>query len=135
VKISATHTSRGPRLTISRDIDAAPQAVWELIASTDRWHEWGPPVTGVDPAAARIEAGMEGRVQTYGDTWVPFTIDTCTDRYWTWSVKGWTPPADGHRVKSLSDGRTRMILELPLWAPWYLPLCVWALHNIASVLE
>lgn len=57
------------------------------------------------------------------------------DREWTWTVRGLTPPADGHRVEALGADRCRVVLELPLWAPWYLPLCWIALRNVAGLVE
>jgi hypothetical protein len=42
-------------------------------------------------------------------------------------------PAHGHRVDRVSDGHCRIVFELPLWAPWYVPLCMLSLTNLARI--
>jgi hypothetical protein len=126
-------TPDGKRITVSRVVDAPAAFAWELLANTGHWPDWGPPVTAVDPAETTITAGMDGRVQAFGAFWVPFRVERCADRRWTWSVKGFSPPADGHRVEAVDDDRARIVLECPLWAPWYIPLCAKALANLARL--
>lgn len=128
-------TDRGQRIEIAREVSAPAGTVWELLTDVTYWEEWGPPVTDVDYPERTIRAGTDGRVQAFGVLWVPFRIETVEGYLWTWTVAGMTPPADGHRVDDLGDGRCRAVLELPLWAPWYLPLCWLALRNIATLAE
>lgn len=133
VDVSVGRTPDGRRIEVSRVVDAPADVAWDLIANTGNWREWGPPVTGVDPDETDLEAGMTGRVHTLHLAWVPFRIEACEDRRWTWSVFGRSPPADGHRVEPDGPGRSRIVLEVPLWAPWYIPLCYRALSNLARL--
>jgi hypothetical protein len=104
-----------------------------VLTDVAYWPEWGPPVTDVDTTERTIDSATTGRVQAFGILWVPFSIERVAERCWTWTAWGRTPPADGHCVRALGDGRCRVSLELPLWAPWYLPLCAVALRNVAAV--
>ena len=36
-----------PRFSISIDIDAPVERVWQVMSDVDRWHEWTPSITGV----------------------------------------------------------------------------------------
>lgn len=128
-------TDRGFRIALGRTVEAPADAVWTVLTTVARWQEWGPPVTGVDYPDSTISAGTRGRLRAFGLAWIPFRIETVDDAAWTWSVWGRTPPADGHRVESLGPRRCRALLELPLWAPWYLPVCLVALRNVAQVAE
>lgn len=133
--LGVVRSDRGLRIAIERTVSAPAEVVWEVLTDVTRWAEWGPPVTDVDYPGRTIVEGTSGRVQAFGGLWVPFRIESAADRAWTWTVWGRTPPADGHRVVALGDGHARVVLELPLWAPWYLLLCVFALRNIASIAE
>lgn len=132
-EVSLTRTDRGRRLEISREVKAPASMVWEILTDVSHWPEWGPPVTAVDTSTRTITADTIGRVRVFGLFWVPFQIEQFDRLLWTWSVWGLTPPADGHRVVEIDDQRSRAVLELPLWAPWYLLLCWFALRNIAVV--
>lgn len=135
MQCTLVETDRGRRIELGREVSAPVEAVWELFTDVTRWSEWGPPVTDVEYPYRTIRADTEGRVQAVGVLWVPFRIETVRDHRWTWTVRGCTPPADGHRVDDLGDGHSRVVLELPLWAPWYLPLCWLALRTIAGIAE
>jgi hypothetical protein len=126
-------TDRGYRIALGRTVDRPAPRVWAVLTTVSLWHEWGPTVTGVDAPDPTISEGTAGRVQAFGLRWIPFRIEAVDDMAWTWSVWGRTPPADGHRVESLGPTTCRAVLELPLWAPWYLPLCLIALRNVARV--
>lgn len=132
---SLVRTDRGRRIAVSRVVDAPTAAVWEVLTDVSRWPDWGPLVTDVAYPDRTITAGTTGKVQVLGVLWVPFRIDTCWNYAWTWSVWGIRPPADGHRVEDLGGGRSRVVLELPLWAPWYLVVCWLALRNIVRTAE
>lgn len=133
--VSFVHTGDGRRIEVARDVSAPAGDAWEVLTDVTRWAEWGPPVTDVDYTRRTIEAGTTGRVQAFGVLWVPFRIETVEERRWTWTARGLTPPADGHRVEPLDGDRCRVALELPLWAPWYVPLCLMALRNVATLVE
>lgn len=133
--VTLRRTDRGRRIDISREVPAPAAAVWETLTDVGQWADWGPPVTDVDYPDRTITGGTTGRVQAFGLLWVPFRIESTTDFTWTWTVWGLTPPAEGHRVDDLGDERSRVALELPLWAPWYLVVCVLALRNIAKIAE
>lgn len=128
-------TDRGLRCEVAREVAAPATAVWEVLTDVTRWTDWGPPVTGVEYPERTVSPGTGGRVQTFGVVWVPFRVETVREFCWTWTVRGFTPPADGHRVEDLGDGRSRVVLELPLWAPWYVVTCWLALRNVAGIVE
>lgn len=143
--VSLVDTDRGRRIEISKQVDAPAATVWNLHTRVEHWGAWGPAVSDVDYPDRVISADTDGLVQVFGLFWVPFRIETVEEHRWTWSVWGRTPPADDHRVDDLSaDGASggdpsgagcRVALELPLWAPWYLPVCWLALHNMKRVAE
>jgi hypothetical protein len=133
VAIRVARTPSGRRIEVSRTVDAPPAVAWDLTADTRHWPAWGPPVTAVDPADNELEAGLTGRVRALGLARVPFRIQTCEGHSWTWTVFGHTPPAAGHRVEPAGPERSRIVLELPLWAPWYVPMCVWALAKLGRL--
>jgi hypothetical protein len=60
--------------------------------------------------------------------WVPFTVTSCVDRRWTWSVA--RVPATGHRVESLAADRCRAVFEVPVVAAAYVPICGRALRRL-----
>lgn len=133
--LGLVRTDRGIRFVLGRELAVPAATAWRVLTDVDCWEEWGPPVTDVEYRSERISAGTSGRVRAFGLFWVPFRIEKVTDSSWTWTVRGQTPPADGHRVEAIGKGRSRVVLELPLWAPWYLPLCWVALRNVARVAE
>jgi hypothetical protein len=133
VDVSLDRTPAGRRIEVSRVVDAPAEVAWNLLADTGNWRDWGPPVTGVDPDDTVIEPGTTGRVHALHLAWVPFRIEACEDHRWTWSVFGRSPPADGHRVEPVGPEQSRIVLECPLWAPWYVPLCLLALSNLARL--
>jgi hypothetical protein len=131
--LGLVNTDRGYRIALGRTVPVPARTVWAVFTTVSLWAEWGPPVTGVDYPDPTISEGTGGRVQAFGLFWIPFRIEAVADMAWTWSVWGQTPPADGHRVESLGPTTSRAVLELPLWAPWYLPLCLVALRTVARV--
>ena len=131
--LGLVRTDRGRRIAVSRTVEAPSTTVYDVLTRVEHWPAWGPSVTAVEYEDEAIGAGTTGRVQAFGLLWVPFRIESVTDAAWTWTVWGRTPPADGHRVERLGDGRSRVVLELPLWALWYVPLCALALRNLASL--
>jgi hypothetical protein len=124
----------GPlRLEVSRPVDAPPAATWAVLTDTATWPRWGPSVRAVESTDREITAGTRGRVQTAAGVWLPFAVDTCADRRWTWRVAGVT--ATGHRVDRLGPARSRAVFEVPLWAAPYALVCWVALGRIARLAE
>jgi hypothetical protein len=129
--LGLVRTDRGRRIAIGRDVAAAASTVWTLLTVVSNWEAWGPPVTAVEYPTREIKPDTAGRLNAVGLGWIPFRIEHVGDSEWTWTVWGRTPPADGHRVEPRGRDSCRVVLELPLWAPWYLPVCVVALRTIA----
>ncbi|WP_356815812.1 SRPBCC family protein [Arthrobacter sp. Bi26] len=101
--------------SVSRRIAASTEDVWALLTDTSRWPDWGPSITGVEPAAARPGPAAEpgsgglafcsrGKVRTFLGAALPYTVTAFeAGRYWSWSVAG--IPATGHRPPGHSAGR------------------------------
>jgi hypothetical protein len=115
-------TPDGVRIAVSRVIDAPEETVWRLFVDTRRWPEWGPSVAAVECTDRVIREGSTGRVRVARvGLWVPFVVETCADRRWTWRVAG--VRATGHRVEPLGVNRCRATFEVPLFAAAYVPVC------------
>jgi len=110
-----------------------PAAVaWWLLTDTEAWPRWGPSVIAVDAPARRIGPGMRGRVKTAPGPWLPFEItDWQAGRRWSWRVAG--VPATGHAVEPLAPGRCRVAFTIPIWAPFYAPVCRAALRRLREL--
>jgi hypothetical protein len=133
--LSLVTTRRGRRLELTREVTAPASTAWTLLVDVTRWREWSPVVTGVEYAGRRLSAGTSGSVQVLWLLWLPFTVETVRGMLWTWRVRGLVAPADGHRVDAIADDRCRVALQLPPWAPWYLPVCLLALWSLARQAE
>jgi hypothetical protein len=123
-------TPDGRRLELSRVVDAPAATVWSLFTDTAVWPDWGPSITAVDLDHAdgtRIDAGTTGRVRVAG-VWLPFSITTCADYRWTWSVA--RIPATGHRVDPLDADQCRAVFEVSPLAVGYAPVCRVALRRL-----
>jgi hypothetical protein len=130
-EVRLARTPDGRRLECRREVRAPAETVWDLFVDTRHWPAWGPSVAAVeldDPETGpRIAAGTTGRVRVAG-VWVPFTVTSCVDRRWTWSVA--RVPATGHRVESLAADRCRAVFEVPVVAAAYVPICGRALRRL-----
>jgi hypothetical protein len=135
VDCSVVRTDRGRRFRLSKTLQCEPEVPWKLLTEVKYWPEWGPLLTNVDYPDPTIKQGTRVRVQLIGFIKVPFDIDRVTDELWTWSLFGGTPPADGHRVEAVDNYRSRVSFELPLWAPFYLPICALGLRKIQSLIK
>ena len=135
--------------SVSRRIAASAEDVWALLTDTGKWPDWGPSITGVEPAAPGITTGpaagpadspgsgpeagglapgSHGRVRTVLGPALPYKVTAFEPgRYWAWSVAG--IPATGHRVIP-QDGGCLVTFTVPWWAPAYLPVCAVALRRI-----
>jgi len=119
-------------MNVAAEIEAPAPVVWELLADTSRWPEWGPCVRAVETPARLVAPGMRGRVRTTVGLWVPFEITTVdVGRSWDWRVAG--VAATGHRVESLRPRRCRAIFVVPPWAAVYGLVCRLALHRLTGV--
>lgn len=49
--------------SISVDIAATPQRVWEVMSDAERWHEWTPSVTSVELADPTLSVGSRATVR------------------------------------------------------------------------
>lgn len=122
------------RLSVRRDIDAPPAAVWELLTDTETWSEWGPSVRGVDLVGDQLRAGARGTVTTVLGFALPFEITEFIDgKRWAWNVAG--VPATDHTVEPLAPDRCRASFGVPWPAAPYLAVCRLALHRIESMVE
>lgn len=130
-------TSRGRRLVLSREIACAPDRAWKAIAEVQYWPDWGPLITDVTYPHRTVRENSSGRIELLSMVNIPFRIRSvdADRRTWIWTVAGCTPPSDGHRVESLGQDRSRIVFELPLWAPVYLPVCLRATGNLRRQLD
>jgi hypothetical protein len=124
----------GATLAVGRDVDAPPEATARALRDTRRWPDWSPSVRGVESADRYVETGTTGRVRVAG-TWVPFRVTAATRLRWDWDVAG--IPATGHRVERYAGDpdRCRAVIEVPLVAAPYVPVCRRALDRFAALVE
>lgn len=144
--VAFERTPAGRRLVVSRRVDAPAAVVWELLADTRQWPEWGPSVAAVECEERIVRTGTRGRIRTtdladllpgtdsrplanrvFGGVWLPFRVTDCGGRRWTWRVAD--IPATGHRVEGMDEG-CRVAFEVPLPAAAYAPVCGRALDRI-----
>lgn len=136
--VQIARTPDGRRLEVARRVNTNSVSAWELLATPERWPDWGPSVRAIDCDQAQISEGTTGRVQIPGGLWISFEIITCrepTDEEpgrWTWRVA--KIPATGHRVESVGTG-CRVAFEIPLAAAGYAPVCSRALDRIEELLD
>ncbi|OYR71079.1 SRPBCC family protein [Halorubrum ezzemoulense] len=124
----------GTTLAVGRDIDAPPERTATALRDTRRWPDWSPSVGGVESTDRYVESGTTGRVRV-ADAWVPFRVTAATRLRWDWRVAG--VPATGHRVDRYPEdpGRCRAVIEVPLVAAPYVPVCRRALDKFAALVE
>jgi hypothetical protein len=124
----------GATLAVGRDVDAPPEATARALRDTRRWPDWSPSVGGVESADRYVETGTTGRVRVAG-AWVPFRVTSATRLRWDWEVAG--IPATGHRVERYAGepDRCRAVIEVPLVAAPYAPVCRRALDRFAALVE
>jgi hypothetical protein len=124
----------GATLAVGRDVDAPSEATARALRDTRRWPDWSPSVRGVESADRYVETGTAGRVRVAG-AWVPFRVTAATRLRWDWEVAG--IPATGHRVERYAGepDRCRTVIEVPLVAAPYVPICRRALDRFAALVE
>ncbi|VTT88095.1 hypothetical protein DM2_1429 [Halorubrum sp. DM2] len=124
----------GTTLAVGREVAAPPESTARALRDTRRWPEWSPSVGGVESADRYVETGTTGRVRIAG-VWVPFRVTAATRLRWDWRVAG--VPATGHRVDRYTgrSDRCRVVVEVPLVAAAYVPVCRRALDRFAALVE
>lgn len=116
-------------MDVTRRIEAPAAAVWSQLASTRHWPAWGPTVVAVDPADTTVRPGLRGTVTTPVGIRLPFEVtEVEPGRRWTWRVAG--VAATDHLVEPDGDG-CLATFRVPVWAPYYAPVCRVALRRIA----
>ena len=124
----------GTTLAVGRDVAAPAAPTAETLRDTRRWPEWSPSVSDVESTDRYVETGTTGRVRVAG-AWVPFQVTSATRLRWDWRVA--RVPATGHRVERYPErpDRCRVVIEIPLLAAPYVPICRRALDRFAALVE
>jgi len=130
----ASVVREGATLAVGRDVDVPPERTARALRDTQRWPDWSPSVSGVESADRYVETGTTGRVRVAG-MWVSFRVTAATRLRWDWEVAGL--PATGHRVDRYAGepDRCRAVIEVPLIAAPYVPVCRRALDRFAALVE
>src|SRR5688572_11540350 len=72
--------------SISVDIKASPERVWEVLSDGDRWHEWTPSVTSVELLDKSMEVGSRAIIRQPELPPAKFTITALEPgKSFTWS--------------------------------------------------
>ncbi|MGQ3329468.1 SRPBCC family protein [Halorubrum sp. FL23] len=131
---ASTVVREGTTLAVGRDIAVSPAVAAETLRDTRRWPDWGPAIDAVESDDRYVTRGTTGRVRV-GGAWLPFRVTACNGRRWDWRVAG--IPATGHRVDSYAGDadRSRVVVEVPAVAAWYVPVCRRALDRFAALVE
>jgi len=131
---ASTVDREGATLAVGRDAEVSPAVAAEFLRDTRTWPDWGPAIDAVESDDRYVTRGTRGRVRVAG-AWLPFRVTACNGRRWDWRVSGL--PATGHRVDSYAGDpdRSRVVVEVPIVAAWYVPVCRRALDRFASLVE
>jgi hypothetical protein len=125
-------------LTVAAAGGQSAAVVWERYERLELWPTWSPYLLRVEPAGARLRAGLTGRV--FGPLGVRayFTVQSVEPalRRWAWAVRlGPIKVRLEHGVDEASPGsRTWLVLDGP--SPvvlGYAPLARWALHRLVTL--
>ena len=128
--LAIERTPDGTRVVVSREIDASPERVWDILIDTRRWAEWGPSIIAVDVDDPLIQEGTTGRVRTAFGVWLPFTVSRLGEWSWAWRIG--PVQATGHRV--IPAGSVCQVgFEVPPLAFPYVLLCWVALRRIEAL--
>ena len=131
---TVTVTRVGRSIEVARDVAIEPDVAAEALRDSRAWPTWSPSISGVESEDRYIRSGTRGRVRV-GCGWVPFRVTAFNGRRWDWTVAG--VPATGHRVDTYAGepGRCRVVIEVPLPAAAYVPVCERALQRFVRLLE
>ena len=129
-----TVVREGTTFAVGRDVAVAPAVAAEALRDTHTWPDWGPAIDAVESDDRYVTTGTTGRVRVRG-AWLPFRVTACNGRRWDWRVAG--IPATGHRVDSYAGepDRSRVVVEVPIVAAWYVPVCRRAVDRFAALVE
>ena len=122
----------GPTVTV--DVAAPADVVWDELVELSCWPHWGPTVRSarLDDGSGRLSAGASGAVQTAVGLWLPFQVREWVDDgprlSWSWRVGG--VPATEHAVIAQGPASCLVEMSVPWWAPGYLPVVTLALTRI-----
>lgn len=115
-------------LSVSREVAAPAEVVWDLLTRVSAWPQWGPSVLGATVPSGVVSLGARGTVRTAVGVSLPFEVTWFEEgRSWAWSVAG--VRATDHHVVPTPDG-CRVTFGVPWWAPGYLVVCAVALGRI-----
>lgn len=115
-------------LSVSREVAAPAEVVWELLTRVEAWPQWGPTVASASVPSGVVTAGARGTVRTVVGVSLPFEVTELeAGRSWAWSVGG--VRATDHHVRPTSDGCV-VTFGVPWWAPGYLAVCAVALGRL-----
>lgn len=118
-------------LTVSREMAAPAEVVWDLLTRVEAWPGWGPSVASASVPTGVITAGARGTVRTAVGLTLPFEVTAFEPgRSWAWSVAG--VAATDHHVRPTEDGCV-VTFGVPWWAPGYLVVCAVALGRIEQL--
>jgi hypothetical protein len=131
---ASTVVREGATLAVGRDVAVAPAVAAEALRDTHTWPDWGPAIDAVESGDRYVTTGTTGRVRV-GGAWLPFRVTACNGRRWDWRIAG--IPATGHRVDSYAgeSDRSRVVVEVPIVAAWYVTVCRRALDRFAALVE
>ncbi|WP_245810881.1 SRPBCC family protein [Halorubrum halodurans] len=131
---SSSVAREGRTLAVAREVRVAPEVAMEALRDTRTWPDWSPAIGAVESEDRYVRAGTRGRVRVAG-VWVPFRLTSYSGRRWEWRVAG--IPATGHRVEGYAGDadRCRVVIEVPLVAAGYVPVCRRALDRFAGLVE
>ncbi|WP_280587785.1 SRPBCC family protein [Halorubrum sp. Boch-26] len=131
---ASTVVREGATLAVGLDVAVPPDVAAEALRDTRSWPDWGPALDAVESDDRHVARGTRGRVRV-GGAWLPFRVTACNGRRWEWRVAG--VPATGHRVDSYAgeSDRSRVVIEVPVVAAWYVPVCRRALDRFAALVE
>ena len=131
---ASTVVREGTTLAVGRDVAVAPTVAARALRDTAAWPDWGPAIDAVESDDRYVTRGTTGRIRV-GGAWLPFRVTGYNGRRWDWRVAG--IPATGHRVDSYAGDpdRSRVVVEVPIVAAWYVPVCRRALDRFAALVE
>jgi len=131
---ASTVVREGATLAVGRDVAVAPAVAAEALRDTPHTDRLGPAIDAVESGDRYVTTGTTGRVRV-GGAWLPFRVTACNGRRWDWRIAG--IPATGHRVDSYAgeSDRSRVVVEVPIVAAWYVTVCRRALDRFAALVE
>jgi uncharacterized membrane protein len=113
------------QVTVTTDIDAAPQRVWDVMSAVERWPEWTESMTSVQLLEGSLALGKTARVKQPrlpAATWRVTAYDAGEGFVWEARSLG-TLTVAGHRIEPRGPG-SRVTLTIrqtgglvPLFAP------------------